>query len=153
VAQTVLTKDEVTLAKLAKLLDTTPKDLIQAHFARVFAACFPLYYTPTPEKAAEVCEKFVQKYIDEKSINTLIPNAFNDILAALLDGFSTAARPVPPRYAPSCIQQILEHLSKGWGVKLSGMRLRMKGEDVKKQRNRKGERSEYLLVFRFFFSS
>lgn len=164
VAQATLMKDEAALNAIAQTLATTPAELLKTHFTRVFAACFPLYYhSPPLPLAAEVCEKFLQKFLDETSINTLIPNSFNDLLSTLLlETLSFAPNPSPPLYSPTAVQQILEHLAKGWTVSLPDLLYRSRHNDriqqvvlamnvaIARTQARTGSRMRLLNSFAFF---
>lgn len=125
VPQLVLHKDEEGLTYVAKTLEASPLDLIKSHFAKVFAYIFPLYYSQQGnnevQQAVEVCEKFLQRFIDGGGINDLIPDAFDNIVVALLDEVvvgDDAAHALPPQYSSTAVQNILEHIAKGWQVKL-----------------------------------
>lgn len=160
-----MNKDEKLLKKVTKILDTTPEDLVRTHFARIFATCYPLYYTndPSHPKAQEVCENFIRKYIDEPAINVLIPSVLNDVLFALLDELSFANNADPPRYTQSVVKQILEHLAKGWDIPLHDLLYRSRHND-RIQRvimrlnaqfaaaTRPAQRTRLLNVFNFFIS-
>lgn len=157
-------KDEAALNAVAQTLSTTPPELLTTHFTRVFAACFPLYYqSANVTRAAEICEKFMHKFIDETSINTLIPASFNDLLSTLLlDTLSFSLNPVPPLYSPNAVQSILEHLAKGWTVTLPDLLYRSRHNDriqqvvlainvaIARSQSRRGSRMRLLNSFAFF---
>jgi hypothetical protein len=157
-------KDEAALRAIAQTLGTTPADLLRANFTRVFASCFPLYYAfGHSELAPEVCGEFLQRFLAENAINTLIPDSFNDILCLLLlEMLSFAPEPKPPHYKPAAVQQILKHIATGWNISLHELLYRSRHNDRIQQVTlrmnialasapaRRGERLRLLDAFAFF---
>eukprot|EP00026_Physarum_polycephalum_P000025 Phypoly_transcript_00025.p1 GENE.Phypoly_transcript_00025~~Phypoly_transcript_00025.p1 ORF type:complete len:3119 (+),score=637.15 Phypoly_transcript_00025:93-9449(+) len=164
VAQVVLMKDEAALRAIAQTLGTNPADLLRANFSRVFASCFPLYYAhPYSDQAPEVCNDFLQRFLAEGAINTLIPDSFNDILCLLLlEMVSFAPDPKPPHYQPKAVKQILAHIATGWNITLHELLFRSRHNDRIQQVTlrmnialasapaRRGERMRILDAFNFF---
>lgn len=73
--------------------------------------------------AEDICEHFLQKLIDQNKINKLIPECLDNIIFKLLENLVFTSEPasIPPQFAPEPVRGILDHLAKGWNMKLDDL--------------------------------